>query len=96
MEQQEKSGQGKTAGRGLMKAYEGYVVSNSMNKSVVVAISSQKKHSQYGKYVRRTEKYMAHDETNSCQIGDRVRIVETRPLSKCKRWKVQSIVEKAL
>ena len=82
--------------RGLMKTREGYVVSNTMNKSVVVAISRQKKHAQYGKYVRQTKKYMAHDEQNSCQVGDRVLIVETRPLSKCKRWRVQAIVQKAL
>ncbi|HQH25941.1 MAG TPA: 30S ribosomal protein S17 [Oligoflexia bacterium] len=82
--------------RGLMKTQEGYVVSNAMNKSVIVAVSRQKKHTQYGKYVRQTKKYMAHDESNSCQTGDRVRIVETRPLSKRKRWRVQAIVEKAL
>ncbi len=86
----------KAGKRGLMKTYEGYVVSSSMSKSVVVAVSSQKKHAQYGKYVRRTKNYMAHDETNACSVGDRVRIVETRPLSKQKRFRVQSIVAKAL
>ena len=79
-----------------MKTHEGYVVSNVMDKSVVVAVSRQKKHAQYGKYVRQTKKYMAHDESNSCQVGDRVQIVETRPLSKRKRWRVAKIVEKAL
>ena len=86
----------KTCRRGLKKAREGYVVSNTMDKSVIVAITRQKKHPQYGKYIRETKKYMAHDETNSCQVGDRVSIVETRPLSKRKRWRVQAIVEKAL
>lgn len=85
-----------TAQRGLAKSREGYVVSNKMDKSVVVAIVTPKKHPQYGKYVRRTKHYMAHDEKNECQEGDRVRIIETRPLSKNKRWRVQEIVEKAV
>ena len=83
-------------GRGLSKTQEGFVTSNKMNKSVVVSIVSHKKHPTFGKYVRRTKKYMAHDERNECQVGDRVLIVETRPLSKNKRWRVQKIVEKAL
>lgn len=82
--------------RGLAKTREGYVVSNKMNKSIVVSIMTPKKHPQYGKYVRRTKHYMAHDENNECQEGDKVLIVETRPLSKHKRWRVQSIVEKAV
>jgi small subunit ribosomal protein S17 len=81
--------------RGLMKTEEGIVSSNKMNKSVVVSIVSYKKHPTFGKYVRRTKKYMAHDEKNECQIGDRVRIVETRPLSKNKRFRVQKILERA-
>lgn len=81
--------------RGLAKKQEGIVVSSSMNKSVVISIVAQKKHSQYGKYIRSTKKYMAHDETNQCQVGDRVQIIETRPLSKCKRWKVCSVLQRA-
>ncbi len=81
--------------RGLRKIREGYVVSNKMNKSVVVTISTMKKHPIFGKYVRETKRFMAHDETNECQVGDLVRIVETRPMSKMKRWRVQTILEKA-
>lgn len=82
--------------RGLQKTREGLVTSNKMNKSVVVTVTTFKKHASYGKYVQRSKKYMAHDETNDCQVGDRVLIVETRPLSKNKRWRVQKIVERAL
>ena len=82
--------------RGLAKTREGIVRSNKMDKTVIVAVSTYKKHSQYGKYVLRTKKYSAHDEKNECQIGDRVLIVESRPLSKTKRWRVRQIVEKAL
>lgn len=82
--------------RGLSKAREGSVVSNKMDKTVVVAITAKVKHPVYGKYVKRTRKYFAHDVDNACQIGDRVRITETRPLSKNKRWRVQEILEKAV
>ena len=82
--------------RGLSKIREGTVVSNSMDKSIVVGIVSFKKHPQYGKYVRHTKKYMAHDEQNDCNVGDKVRIVETRPLSKRKRWRVQEVIERAV
>ena len=82
--------------RGLAKTREGIVRSNKMDKTVVVAVSTYKKHPQYGKYVLRTKKYAAHDEKNECQVGDRVLIVESRPLSKSKRWRVRQIVEKAL
>lgn len=88
----------KTAGeqkRKTRKVRQGLVVSNKMAKTVVVAITSQVKHAQYGKFIRRTRKYIAHDENNQCGIGDTVRIVETRPLSKTKRWRVQQIVTKA-
>lgn len=78
------------------KSREGLVVSNKMNKSVVVAISRQVRHAQYGKFVRRTKKYVAHDENNACNVGDLVRIVETRPMSKTKRWRVQEIMVKAV
>ncbi|MCL4162018.1 UNVERIFIED_CONTAM: hypothetical protein GTU68_008937 [Idotea baltica] len=67
-----------------------------MDKTVVVGITAYKKHPQYGKFLKRTIKYMAHDEANSCGVGDLVRIVETRPLSKNKRWRVRSILEKAI
>ena len=82
--------------RGILKSQEGFVTSNKMNKTVVVSIVSYQKHPQYGKYVRRTKKYMAHDERSECQVGDRVAIVETRPLSKLKRYRVQKILERAV
>jgi small subunit ribosomal protein S17 len=82
-------------GRGRAKTREGYVASNKMAKSVVVQIVTQKKHPAYGKYVQRTKRYVAHDESNSCQVGDRVLIVETRPISKTKRWRVREILERA-
>lgn len=84
-----------TAGRGLAKSREGYVVSNKMAKTAVVAVTARKKHASYGKFIKTTKHYMAHDEKNECQVGDRVLIVESRPLSKLKRWRIQSIVEKA-
>lgn len=82
--------------RGLKKTREGYVKSNKMDKTVVVTVTSQKKHPSFGKYVKRTKSYMAHDERNECQIGDRVVIIESRPMSKHKRWRIQSVVERAL
>ena len=82
--------------RGLTKTREGLVASNKMDKTVVVEVTTPKKHPQYGKYIRRTKRYMAHDEANECSVGDRVTIAETRPLSKNKRWRVQSIVERAV
>jgi small subunit ribosomal protein S17 len=72
----------------------GFVVSDKMDKTVVVAIEESVRHSLYGKSIRRTKKVKAHDEMNECNIGDRVRIMETRPLSKDKRWRVVKIVEK--
>jgi len=77
------------------KTQEGRVVSDKMDKTVVVAVTRQIQHPTYGKYVRRTKKYMAHDQDNQCGIGDVVRIVETRPLSRHKRWQVQEIISKA-
>ena len=77
------------------KTRVGTVVSDKMNKTVVVAVSDTYRHALYGKTQRRMTKYKAHDEANSCGIGDRVRIAETRPLSKTKRWRVQEILEKA-
>lgn len=81
--------------RGRAKTREGIVVSNKMDKTVVVVVSRLVKHPQYKKYVKRRAKYKVHDEQNRCGIGDRVVIAETRPLSKDKRWRVRQIVEKA-
>ena len=81
--------------RGRSKAREGIVVSNKMDKTVVVVVQRLVKHPMYKKYVKRRSKYKAHDEQNRCAIGDRVLIAETRPLSKDKRWRVRTIVEKA-
>lgn len=82
--------------RGVRKRLTGVVVSNKMDKTTVVQVKRLKKHATYSKYIRRTAKYLAHDPQNSCQIGDKVKIVETRPLSKLKRWQVLEIVEKAV
>ncbi len=81
--------------RGRRKVRQGVVVSDAMDKTVVVRISSQVRHALYGKIVRRTTKLQAHDEAGNAHVGDTVRIVETRPLSKTKRWRVVEIVEKA-
>ncbi|MBI2569643.1 MAG: 30S ribosomal protein S17 [Candidatus Schekmanbacteria bacterium] len=80
---------------GQRKKRTGVVVSNGMNKSVVVAVERLFRHPIYKKVVRSTRKFMAHDEENACGIGDKVVLEETRPLSKCKRWRVVSIVERA-
>jgi small subunit ribosomal protein S17 len=81
--------------RGRRKARVGTVVSNKMTKTVVVAVERRYAHPLYGKQVTRTKKYHAHDENNEYGIGDVVRIVETRPLSKLKRWRVTDLVERA-
>lgn len=81
--------------RGRTKVREGMVVSNKMTKTVVVAVERRVKHPTYGKVVRRTKRLYAHDEKAECGIGDRVEVVETRPLSKLKRWKIVRIVERA-
>ena len=81
--------------RGRRKVREGLVVSDKMNKTVVVAVEDQVKHPLYGKVIRRTSKVKAHDEQNSAGIGDRVRLMETRPLSATKRWRLVEILEKA-
>ena len=80
--------------RGLRKRRIGTVVSNKMDKTVVVAIDRIVKHPVYKKYVRRRSKFIAHDEKNMCGVGDKVMIVETRPLSRTKRWRVHEILEK--
>jgi len=81
--------------RGLLKTKEGLVTSDKMDKTAIVSVLYKMKHPQYGKFVSRTKKYVAHDEKNECKIGDRVQIAETRPLSKTKRWRVQKVVERA-
>jgi small subunit ribosomal protein S17 len=81
--------------RGYRKTRRGYVVSDKMDKTVVVAVEDRVKHPLYGKVMRRTEKVKAHDEANACGIGDVVTIMETRPLSATKRWRVVEVVEKA-
>jgi small subunit ribosomal protein S17 len=78
--------------RGVKKVREGLVVSDEMDKTVVVAVEQRKVHRLYKKAIRVIKKYKVHDEDNSCKIGDRVRIVETRPLSRGKRWRVTEIV----
>jgi small subunit ribosomal protein S17 len=80
--------------RALRKERTGVVVSNKMDKSVVVAVRRKVKHPVYGKFLVRTTKFVAHDEKNECSEGDTVRIMETRPLSKTKRWRLVEIVEK--
>jgi small subunit ribosomal protein S17 len=81
--------------RSARKVREGLVVSDKMNKTVVVSVEDRVKHALYGKVLRRTSKLKAHDEQNDCGVGDRVRIMETRPLSATKRWRVVEILEKA-
>ena len=81
--------------RGYRKTRTGVVVSDKMDKTIVVAIKTKVRHPLYGKMVNRTRKFKAHDENNECGIGDTVKIMETRPLSKDKRWRVVEIIEKA-
>jgi len=81
--------------RGERKERIGVVVSDKMDKSIVVKVERRFMHPAYGKIVRRDSRYVAHDEKNECKIGDTVKIIETRPLSKTKRWRVGEILEKA-
>lgn len=81
--------------RNLRKERTGTVVSNKMNKSITVRVDRKVKHPVYGKFQRKSTKFMAHDEKNECGIGDTVKIMETRPLSKIKRWRLVEIIEKA-
>ncbi|MGH8833782.1 MAG: 30S ribosomal protein S17 [Actinomycetes bacterium] len=81
--------------RGSRKVREGTVVSDKMDKTVVVVVEDRVKHSLYGKVLRRTSKLKAHDEVNQCGVGDRVLLMETRPLSATKRWRVVEVLEKA-
>ncbi len=82
--------------RNLRKVMVGTVVSNKMDKTVVVAVETSVKHKMYNKIVKRTYKLKAHDEENACGVGDKVKVMETRPLSKDKRWRVVEIMEKAI
>ena len=81
--------------RNLRKERQGVVISDKMDKTIVVLSVFKEKHPIYGTFVRKTKKYHVHDEKNECGIGDTVRIMETRPLSKTKRWRLKEIVEKA-
>ena len=81
--------------RNLRKDRTGVVTSNKMDTSINVAVKWKEKHPIYGKFVNKTKKYHAHDEKNECNIGDTVRIMETRPLSKTKRWRLVQIIERA-
>jgi len=81
--------------RGFRKVREGYVVSDKMNKTVTVEVEDRVQHALYGKTIRRTHKVKAHDEANDCGVGDRVLLMETRPTSATKRWRVVQILEKA-
>jgi small subunit ribosomal protein S17 len=83
-----------TATRNLRKVRVGVVTSNKMDKTITVAIQRKVKHPIYGKFINKTTKFHAHDEKNECSIGDTVRIMETRPLSKTKRWRLVEVVEK--
>ena len=80
--------------RNLRKERVGVVISNKMDKTIVVAVERKEKHPLYGKFVKKTTKFVAHDDKNECGEGDTVRIMETRPLSKTKRWRLVEIVEK--
>ena len=82
-------------GRNLRKQITGIVTSNKMDKSISVKVERRIQHPKYGKFVKKSNKFMAHDEKNECNIGDKVRIMETRPLSARKRWRLIEILEKA-
>ncbi|MCK9312147.1 MAG: 30S ribosomal protein S17 [Bacteroidales bacterium] len=81
--------------RNLRKVKAGFVTSNKMDKSITVAVKWKEKHPIYGKFISITRKYHAHDEKNECNVGDTVKIMETRPLSKTKRWRLVEIIERA-
>lgn len=85
-----------TTKRGLPRLREGVVISSKMDKTVVVAVTRLVKHQSYGKYIRRTKKFMVHDEQNQCGVGDTVQIAACRPLSKKKNWRVQAVLAKAV
>jgi small subunit ribosomal protein S17 len=81
--------------RALRKERIGVVTSTKMDKSIVVSVERREKHPKYGKFIKKTKKFMAHDDKNVCGVGDTVRIMETRPMSKLKRWRMVEILEKA-
>ena len=81
--------------RNLRKARIGIVVSNKMDKSIVVSVERKVKHKLYGKFIKTTKKIIAHDEKNECVIGDKVKVMETRPLSRSKNWRLITVMEKA-
>ena len=81
--------------RTIRKERTGYVVSNKMDKSIVVSVERKVKHAKYGKFIKKTTKFVAHDETNTCTTGDLVKIMETRPISKNKCWRLVEVLEKA-
>ncbi len=81
--------------RNIRKTRVGVVSSNKMDKSITVVVERRLQHPIYGKFVKKTNKFMAHDDKNECQIGDKVKIMETRPLSKKKRWRLVEVIEKA-
>ena len=91
----ENSTEGTTETRNARKVREGLVVSDKMDKTIVVAVEDRVKHALYGKVLRKTSRLKAHDEQNQCGIGDRVLIMETRPLSATKRWRLVEVLEKA-
>lgn len=80
--------------RNLRKERIGVVVSNKMDKSITITVASKVKHPMYGKFIKTTSKFMAHDEKNDCNIGDTVKIMETRPLSKNKNWRLVEVIER--
>ena len=84
-----------TQDRNARKVREGLVVSNKMNQTAVIAVVERVRHAKYDKFVLRTKKLYAHDETNDVNVGDRVRVMETRPMSKLKRWRIVEILERA-
>jgi small subunit ribosomal protein S17 len=81
--------------RNLRKERIGIVTSNKMDKSIVVSVETKVMHPKYGKFVKQTKRFMAHDEKGECGVGDKVKIMETRPMSKLKRWRLVEVVEKA-
>lgn len=81
--------------RNLRKERVGVVISNKMDKTITVAVNRKVKHPIYGKFINKTKKFAAHDEANNCGIGDTVKIMETRPLSKSKRWRLVEVIERA-
>ena len=95
MSEQTVTAEGTPEGRNDRKVREGLVVSDKMDKTVVVSVEDRRKHARYGKVMRQTARLKAHDENNECGVGDRVQIMETRPLSATKRWRVVQILERA-